>query len=136
MNELPTKSGRNLLLVWALVATLVAMGATALSLFLLLRPEGPLSPGAAPVFAVEEGRVVGRYRWSAAGEEDGIITLLPDHTFIPPKGRQTQYHRWEMGRHALLVIFAARIHRFTNIDSGVYVSAASDGTTARMEKEK
>jgi len=140
MNEPSAKSGRTLLLLWAVAATFVAVVSTSLSLFLFLRTEEPRSPRSAAdasrLPTISEETVAGRYKWIAEGEEEGVITFLPDRTFIPSNARKTQAHRWEMGRNTLLVIFAARIHRFTNTEPGVYISTASDGRTARMEKEK
>jgi len=133
-------SGRILLLLWALVATFVAVVSTGVALFLFMRAGPPSSAppaaGPSPFLAVPEQAVVGSYKWIEEGEDPGVITLLPNHTFLPPKGRQTQYHRWEMGREALLVIFAARLQRFTNTESpGVYISFTADGRKVRMEKE-
>jgi hypothetical protein len=140
MNESQQQSGRKLLLLWAIVATLLGLVSTSVALFLSFhaRRQSPSLPsaGASPFSALREDSVIGRYKWTEGNEEIGIITLSPNHTFIPPKGRQEKVHQWEIGRDALLVMFATGVQRFTIIESpGIYLSSKSDGRIVRMEKE-
>jgi hypothetical protein len=127
-------------LLWAVVSTLLAVVSTVLALFLFSRAGQPsparLTTGGSPFLALQDDAVTGRYKWTEGNEDLGIITLLPDHTFIPARGQQQKVHRWEIGRDALLVIFASGVQRFTNIESpGIYLSSKSDGRIVRMEKE-
>lgn len=138
MNESQQHSGQKLLLLWAVVATLLALVSASVALFLSLhaRRPSPLSTGVSAFSALREDTVIGRYKWTEGNEEIGIITLLANHTFIPPKGQQQKVHQWEIGREALLVMFATGVQRFTSIESpGIYVSSKSDGRIVRMEKE-
>jgi len=140
MNESTQQSGRGLLLLWAIASSLLALASTAMLLFFFVRaaPSSPsnLGAGAAPFLASQEDAVAGRYKWTEGNEVHGVITLLPDHSFIPPSGQQARVHQWEIGRDALLVIFASGVQRFTSIESpGVFISAKRDGRIVRMEKE-
>ena len=138
MNESQQQLGRKLLLLWAIVATLIAVVSTGVALFLSLHTRRPssLSTGASAFSALRDDVVIGRYKWTEGDEEIGIITLLADHTFIPPKGRQEKVHHWEIGQDALLIMFATSVRRFTTIESpGIYLSSKSDGRIVRMEKE-
>jgi hypothetical protein len=139
MNQPPGSSGRLLLLLWAIAATLVAAVSTVISvhLFLRLRSAGAdhAALPAATFSALRDDAVAGRYKWIEAGEDRGVITLLPDHSFIPPNGGRMPAHQWKIGRDALLVVWLSGIDRFTNIESpGVYVATRPDGRILRMEK--
>ena len=66
-----------------------------------------------------------------------MITLLPDHSLISPRGDKARFHQWEIGREALLVVWLSGIDRFTNMESpGVYMTTRPDGRAVRMEKEQ
>ena len=75
-------------------------------------------------------------RWIEAGEDHGVITLLPYHSFLSPRGDRARFHQWEIGRQALWVVWLSGIDRFTNIESpALYTATPSDGRVLRMEKE-
>ena len=141
MNQPQDKSGHRLLLLWAIVATFVGIASTVVSvlLFLHLRSSADhyVARQASPFLALREDTVAGRYKWIEGGEDRGVITLLPDHSFISPNGGRACAHQWKIGRDALLVVWLSGIDRFTNMESpGIYTATRPDGRVVRMEKER
>ncbi len=140
MNQGPQKPGRLILLLWGLAATLIAMVFAAASVVLFLQLRSSAAHLAAmqtsPFLKLREEAVVGRYRWIEEGVDHGVITLLPDHSFIAMRGERARFHQWEIGREALFVVWLSGIDRFTNIEApGVYTATRPDGRVIRMEKE-
>ena len=141
MNPHHETSPRRLLLVWAVAATFVASASTVVSVLLFhhLRSSAAHHDAvqASSFLELRDDAVAGRYRWIESGQDHGVITLLPDHTFISRGGDRAPFHQWEIGRDALFVVWLSGIDRFTNIESpGVYVATRPDGTILRMEKER
>jgi hypothetical protein len=136
-NDAPTERGQALLLVWAIVATFVGLISSVLALYLFIQNghRANATTSSSPFIGLREESVPGRYRWIENGQDRGVMTLLPDHSFIGYGGRKTRDHRWEIARDALLVIWANDTDRFTQIESlGVYVSSQSGGRVVRIEK--
>src|SRR3954447_12038132 len=97
----PSKLRELFLLIWAAMATVAALMFAALALFLFVRVREltisqnrprtyappKLEPSPAPAANgafgnLRESDVPGRYRFIEGGEDLGIMTLKPDHTFI------------------------------------------------------
>ena len=141
MNQPQNKSGFRLVLLWAIVATLVAITSTVTSvvLFLHLRSSAahPVVPKATAFSELRDDMIPGRYERFDGVESRGVLTLLPDHSFLDAKGNRTRVHQWEIGRDALLLTWSSGIERFTNIESpGVYTTIKPDGHVVRLEKEQ
>ena len=140
MNDSP-KSGRALLLVWALAATVVGAVSSGLALYLLLRPAAPAgtvaTSAASPFLTLQEESMPGRYKWIESGKEDSSITLFADHSFAGGLGRRTPDHRWVIARDSLWIIYLNKTFKFHIIEApGVFVGTREDGTSIRMEKEQ
>ena len=138
MNQPPDKS-RLLLLLWATVATLIAIASTVVSLLLFFNLRSAAvyhtSMQASPFLELRDEAVAGRYKWIEEGQDHGVITLLPDHSFTLADGDKARFHQWEIGREALFVVWLSGIDRFTNFESpGVYIATRPDGRVVRMEK--
>jgi hypothetical protein len=86
---------------------------------------------------LSEDTLPGRYRRIEGGKNRGVITLLPDHSFLDAKGDLARVHQWEIGRNALLLTWGTGLERLTNIEApGVYTTTKPDGQSVRMEKEQ
>jgi hypothetical protein len=134
-DALPAR-GRALLIAWAIVATLVGIISSGLALGLFFQCQRASSiKSSSPFIELREETVPGRYHWIDNGEDRGVMTLLPDHSFIGYAGRKTPDHRWEIARDALLITWANNTDRFTQMESpGMYVSSQPNGRIVRMEK--
>ena len=122
--------------VWAIAATVAAFTFFNTTLFLLVRGRSRPQAASATSFAtLSEASVPGRYRWLEEGEDKGVITLQPDHSFIAADGAAHQRYKWELTRDAILIIFQKDVARFDSIESpGVYVGLNENNQRRRMEK--
>jgi hypothetical protein len=84
---------------------------------------------------ISETEISGRYMWTQSGQEKGIITLLPDHTFESHKGETFPAYRWQLTRDQLVLHWNIGSIHYTSVEArGVYVGVRTDGQTERMEK--
>src|SRR6058998_3314470 len=106
-NDAPMERGRALLLGWAIVATLVSIISSVLALWLFFQNgrQANATASLSPFIELREETVPGRYHWIENGQERGVMTLWPEHSFIGYAGRKTRDHRWEIARDALLIIW-------------------------------
>ena len=82
-----------------------------------------------------EGEVCGPYTWTQSGQEKGIVTLLPDHTFENHKGETFPAYRWQLSSDQLVLHWNIGSIHYTSIEArGIYVGARTDGQPERMEK--
>src|SRR5213594_1646729 len=127
------KSKQTVLVVWAVTASLAALVLANTTLLFFLRACQVSPPfGALEFLRLPEGSIPGRYRFIQDGQERGLITLNPDHSFISPKGDTNPVYRWEITRDALLIQWQSGPQRFTVIERpGVFVSGKGN---LRMEK--
>ena len=127
------KSRQTILIVWAVTASLAALILATTTLFYFLRARQVLPPfGTLEFLRLSEESVPGNYRFIQDGEEHGVITLNPNHSFVSPKGDSNPVYRWEITRDALLIQWQSGAQRFTVIERpGVYVSGKGN---LRLEK--
>jgi hypothetical protein len=95
--------------------------------------EPPVDPNA---FAhVAETAIAGRYKWTKSGEEKGVVTLNPDHSFANEKGEKFKVYQWDLAADALTLVWQRGPVRFTVVEApGIYVAMRPDGQTERLEK--
>jgi hypothetical protein len=150
----PSKLRELFLLIWAAMATVAALMFAALALFLFLRvreatvtqnrsrisaPEriAPLpNPTPNGVFEnLREADVPGRYKFIEGGEELGIMTLKPDHTFINKDGTTFKRYRWDITPEGLVILWQRATSRFTVLEKpGVYIAQGPNGKEQQLEK--
>ena len=136
------------------MATVAALMFAALALFLFVRlreltvsprrplvyapakVEHPAIPSAGGAFeSLRETDIPGRYKFIEGGEELGIMTLKPDHTFINKDGTTFKRYRWDVTPDGLVLLWQRATSRFTIITKpGVYVAQGPNGKEQRLEK--
>jgi hypothetical protein len=142
------------LLIWAAMATVAALMFAALALFLFLRvrelavsqkhaqlyasakvENAPAAPPNAAFQNLRETDVPGRYKFIEGGEELGVMTLKPDHTFINKDGTTFKRYRWDITPEGLVLLWQRATSRFNIIEKpGVYIAQNPNGKEQRLEK--
>jgi hypothetical protein len=141
-------------LLWAIGASLVALGLAALSLVLWLRltavsreqvlrlaPSPPSTPPAAveatpAAFAgLQDADVIGRYRFFESGNEVGTIILLPSHSMINKDGTTYRQYHWEIRSDGLHTRWQKSEVLFDVMPKpGCYIATRNGKEYRRMEK--
>src|SRR6185503_1382715 len=103
------KSGRRVLLAWAIIATVVALASTSLAIFSFQRAQSfspvPKTGTTGQSFAGLEGTIPGRYKLFEDEREIGTVTLHPDGSITNWRDETKPGYLWRLHGEGLLLIW-------------------------------
>ena len=136
-----SKVAQTLLIVWAVLASLMAALFAGLTFYFILRAPNPVVQQDHPTItnafaAITEAEISGRYRLFEGENEIGTVILHPNGMATNWRGETKPGYHWKVQDEGLLLIWLKDYHLFTQIiRPGVY-AGSKRSKSARMEREE